>query len=110
MAFFGILLEGVGGEVFGWRNLFLKKVPKRKVFGKSENLFSKRFSEKKVLEKGFLGESFSPKSEKFWGGGGRGNTFFKKGSPYEKKRALFAKVRWVCVRRVKFVFLVFFYF
>ncbi|RME04894.1 MAG: hypothetical protein D6805_01475 [Planctomycetota bacterium] len=38
-----------------------------------------------LFEKGFLGERFSPKSEKFLGGGGRGNTFFKKGSPYKVK-------------------------
>ncbi|RME02382.1 MAG: hypothetical protein D6805_10140 [Planctomycetota bacterium] len=42
------------------RNLSSKKVPRRKVFGKSENLFSKRFSGGKVLEKGFLVEKFFP--------------------------------------------------
>ncbi|RME04672.1 MAG: hypothetical protein D6805_02180 [Planctomycetota bacterium] len=41
------------------RNLFLKKVPRRKVFGKFENLFSKRFSRVKC-KKGFLGERFFP--------------------------------------------------
>ncbi|RME04258.1 MAG: hypothetical protein D6805_03690 [Planctomycetota bacterium] len=30
------------------RNLFLKKVPRRKVFGKSENLFSKKGFRKKI--------------------------------------------------------------
>ncbi|RME04116.1 MAG: hypothetical protein D6805_04170 [Planctomycetota bacterium] len=47
------------------RNLFLKKVPRREVFGKSENLFSKKGFRSKS-KKGFLGESFFPKSEKFF--------------------------------------------
>ncbi|RME04636.1 MAG: hypothetical protein D6805_02350, partial [Planctomycetota bacterium] len=65
-------------------NLFLKKVPKRRVFRKSENLFSKKGFRKNV--KGvFRGKIFPLKYEKFLGGGGRGNTFFKKGSPYGSK-------------------------
>ncbi|RME02703.1 MAG: hypothetical protein D6805_09105 [Planctomycetota bacterium] len=63
------------GKFLEVRNLFLKKVPRRKVFGKSENLFSKRFSGRNI-KRGFKGKDFSSKCEEFLGGGGRGNTFF----------------------------------
>ncbi|RME04172.1 MAG: class II aldolase/adducin family protein [Planctomycetota bacterium] len=57
------------------RNLFFKKVPRRKVFGKSEKLFSKRFSEREVLRKGvFRGKVFPLNRKSFW----RFGTFFKK--------------------------------
>ncbi|RME02723.1 MAG: hypothetical protein D6805_08980, partial [Planctomycetota bacterium] len=60
-------------EVFGGTEPFFKKVPGRKVLekGLGERLFSK---------------SFSPKSKKFLVGGGRGKPFFKKGSPYKRKK------------------------
>ncbi|RME03243.1 MAG: hypothetical protein D6805_07110 [Planctomycetota bacterium] len=50
-----------------------------------KTFFQKGFQEKSFRKGVFRGEVFPLKYEKFWGGGGRGKPFSKKGSPHKAR-------------------------